>query len=490
MTKLFRFAKPFVRAVPTLILACGPVLAQFAQQAQTALKAPTKVVLKVPQVGPREGDPIDFSVQLQNGRDQPVAMPKNSHVEIQLLDSSDAVAQKGTCNTQAGVSEATCSIKAPKAGLYKVKALPSDHDLLDGTGYILVRPSAAPKKQAPVSKDKKRASQSSPHSQFLPVAYEPPPQTPTQAPAASSAVCGATSSPRTAKVILTINEGGEMGGAFRAGLETATIQAFFQADDGGTAPSDIKVWLSPNHGEMDHEPLVIAKCSISGEAHLSSKYAVQTSVVYKVLPSSYAVDAPATLTASFVRPIIGIGVIPTGLQTLSLIDIVPVVVQFFDINGDVMPTDVERTVTFVSNNSIISLKQQSITLKVGEVVAQTMISPSWLGKGSIFVTADRLQTASHDVQVIGQILFLVCLVGGITGGLVLFFTSGGSWYSRVFIGVAAGIVLTWAYVFGLLPKVDSSVAHNYISVFVVSILGGYLGTKAVDLVLKQLGWKT
>jgi hypothetical protein len=42
----------------------------------------------------------------------------------------------------------------------------------------------------------------------------------------------------------------------------------------------------------------------------------------------------------------------------------------------------------------------------------------------------------------------------------------------------------------LLPRVDATVAHNYISVFVVSVLGGYLGIKAIDMVLKQLGWAT
>ena len=39
-------------------------------------------------------------------------------------------------------------------------------------------------------------------------------------------------------------------------------------------------------------------------------------------------------------------------------------------------------------------------------------------------------------------------------------------------------------------NVDSIVAHNYLSVFVVSILGGYLGIKALDLVLKRFGWST
>lgn len=45
-------------------------------------------------------------------------------------------------------------------------------------------------------------------------------------------------------------------------------------------------------------------------------------------------------------------------------------------------------------------------------------------------------------------------------------------------------------VFGLLPKVDGPVANNYTSALVVSLLGGYSGIKAFDLVLKRLGWAT
>jgi hypothetical protein len=114
--------------------------------------------------------------------------------------------------------------------------------------------------------------------------------------------------------------------------------------------------------------------------------------------------------------------------------------------------------------------------------------PFWLGTGTIFVSAEHLKTASHQIAVIGWILIVVCLFGGSIGGLVSFLIAGGKAYSRLVVGIAAGIVLTWAYVFGLLPKVDATVAHNYISVFVVSILGGYLGVKTFDMVLKRFGW--
>jgi hypothetical protein len=132
------------------------------------------------------------------------------------------------------------------------------------------------------------------------------------------------------------------------------------------------VWLSPDHGALDHEPLIIPKCSISGEVHLSSKYPVLASVIYTVVPAGYAVEAPPTLRASFVRPIVGIGIVPKGTQTLSLIDRGPIVAQFFDLDGDTIPTDSARTVTFVSDNSSISTKQQSISLKAGDLSAQTV----------------------------------------------------------------------------------------------------------------------
>lgn len=470
----------------TLVLVGIPLHAQFAREARTAINAALKVSVKPPPQGAREGDPVEFGIQLQNGKSQPATMPKDTQVEIQLLGSAGEVVRKGTCKIIAGVADGKCVVQAPKAGLYKIRTRTDNRELPEGTGYVLIRAAGGRKKvDLQVPNQRERPAE---RLAFLTVAYQHPGG---PAPATRSAGnCSATQSRSRAKVILTINEGGETGGAFRASLESATIQAFFQADDGGSAPSNILVWLSPDHGEVDHQPLIIPKCSISGEAHLSSKYPVHASVIYTVVPATYAVEAPAALRASFVRPIVGIGIIPKGTQTLSLIDRGPIVAQFFDIDGDTIPTDSERTVTFVSDNSFISTKQQSVTLKAGDLSAQTEILPFWLGTGSIFVTTDRLKSPDppHRVEVVGRTVMAVCLLGGLAGGLVLFFVSGGSLYSRLVVGVVAGIVLAWAYVFGLLPKVDGVVAHNYISVFVVSILGGYLGIKTFDLILKRFGW--
>jgi hypothetical protein len=511
MQKTRRFFQSFCCASLTLVAIITPIRGEerkWSKEAQAVLNAPLKVAVKPLDQGPRAGSLVDFSVELQNGKSQPAVTQSDAHVELQLLDLSGAVVQSGKCKILAKEANGKCTLQAPKSGVYKLRAMPQNRELTEGTGYILVRPEAGspqkdggskrqevPKKQEPASKSPGawidgpgRRGWHNPDAggvQLLNVAYFSDDTGLQLAPAAAE---GCNKSRGAAAVVVLINEGGEAGGAFRAGLESATIQAFFEAEDGGSAPSDILVWLSPDHGALDHQPLVIPKCSTSGEAHLSSKYPVQTSVAYNVAPGTYPVKGPTHLQALFVHPIVGLGIVPEGNQTLSLIDRGRIVASFFDADGNTIPTDLDRTVKFVSNNSFFSTKEQSVSLKPGDFSAETVLLPFWVGSGSIFVTADRLKTAIHQVEVVGMAVILVCLSGGLFGALVLYLTSGGSLYSRLIVGIAAGIVLTWAYVFGILPKVDATIAHNYISVFVVSILGGYLGIKAFDKVISLLGW--
>jgi hypothetical protein len=222
-----------------LIPVVVPLAAQYSRQAQVVLNSPLKIAVMPPSTGPRAGEPISFAVQLQNGRNQPSAKPNETRVEIQLLDSSGAISGKGTCTVPANMPEMKCSIRAPKAGLYKIKATPGNKELLEGTGYVLVRPAADLKRSVPAPSVQKRPAAWQPawsepgRVRLVNIAYEPP-QAGEPAPSAASGRCGASQS--RARVILTINEGGEINGAFRAGVDVATIQAFFESEDGGTAP--------------------------------------------------------------------------------------------------------------------------------------------------------------------------------------------------------------------------------------------------------------
>ena len=94
---------------------------------------------------------------------------------------------------------------------------------------------------------------------------------------------------------------------------------------------------------------------------------------------------------------------------------------------------------------------------------------------------------AHVVEVTGLTVILLCLGGGIIGGVCAFNALKGSLPWRIFLGVVGGAVLAWLYVYLALPKTESRIAHNLVSVLFVSILGGYLGLQALDFAARQVG---
>jgi hypothetical protein len=486
--------------------------ADYRKEARDAVAAPFKVAVRPVGQGQKAGEPIDVSLQLQNGKSQPSAASKYTPIQIQLLGKSGQIIQSEKCGIQANSTDGTCTFQAPQAGIYTLKALPDDHRLLEGSSFLLVVPNNGGRASQPAPKVKEKPPPSAkPQARFndgyhpewlaryggflFNTAY----QTGNAGGGAAaqpgdgtggtvSSGCSEPLSRGHAKVALLISEGSADGGAFRAVVESATITAFFQADDGGAAPRAIRVWLSPDHGSLDPPFLVIPTCSYSGETRLASKFPVVASVGYSVVPGIYPVDAPSKLTARFLRPIVTVHIEPSGPQTLSLIDRVPFIAEFIDINGTVVPTDLERDLNFVSNSSAAGPGQETVTARMGDWSAGNVVLPFSTGKATISVTADGLQPAVHDVEVVGAAVYWCCLIGGLLGGLIAALNAGGFKLSRVVTGVVSGIVLTWAYVFGLVPRVDSAVAHNYLSVLVVSILGGYAGTKVFAFVFQRMGW--
>ena len=202
-----------------LVVTTCVVEAQFSRQAEATIRGAVKIAVTPPQTGPQAGEPIDFGLHIQNGKSVAATLPVDLQVEVQLLGSAGEVLQKRACIIRAKTSDAQCSVPSPKAGLYKVKAVPSDRQLSEGSSYVLVRPGNSRKIQAPIRKP--QAEWSPPGSALSLVSYHPDDQDLPEAAPAPTAGCSATTSPNHAKVILTINEGGEAGGAFRASVENA-----------------------------------------------------------------------------------------------------------------------------------------------------------------------------------------------------------------------------------------------------------------------------
>jgi len=75
--------------------------AQWQKEAQLANAALQKISIKqIPQVQVA-GMPLDFGVQLQNGREQPALLASDTLLDIQLFDGSGHLVYSGTCTISA-----------------------------------------------------------------------------------------------------------------------------------------------------------------------------------------------------------------------------------------------------------------------------------------------------------------------------------------------------------------------------------------------------
>jgi len=446
---------------------------------QKWMTSPSKVSIETTPASPQAGDPINVVLKLLNNQNNPAAAPSDVQVIVQMAPKGGH-AVSTSCRIPRGSSSGNCTLDQSPSGVVKIQAVPQNRELLGATKYIVVRSKGSGRSDLAPLRDSFFGVR------IIRAAFDAPESLPTPA---QPTACAAPLSHGAARMMVVVNDGGEAGGAFRAGLDAATVTAVFDADDGGSAPSNIRVLLTSDHGQFDDATgILIPVCQLTGSARLESQVANQISITCKVSPANYPIEEPRLLSATFITPIVGIRVLSQGTQTMSLVDRAYMSVQFFDQSGKSVATDIRRTVNFATNNPAIGLQRLSVDVQPGQDTADNTLTPNWPGEASIFVTSDHLQSPDpHPVQVTWSAVY-VCLIGSILGGLVAFVTGGGKVLSRILCGMAGGVVFSWLYIFGIAGKISWDIAHNGASVFVFALLGGYLGVKAIDLALSKIGW--
>jgi hypothetical protein len=78
-------------------------------------------------------------------------------------------------------------------------------------------------------------------------------------------------------------------------------------------------------------------------------------------------------------------------------------------------------------------------------------------------------------------------LGGLAGGLIAFWVGQKSKWWRIAIGLITGFVLYWAFIFGVLDFLPNAIVLNPLSAFVLSTLGGWLGTEVFTRILSRFG---
>src|SRR5579863_2983742 len=128
--------------------------ADYAKQARDAVAAPFKVSIKPLREGQKAGEPIEVDLQLQNGKSQPSEATSPTMVQVQILSAnSGQVVESQNCAIRAKSTDASCTLRAQQPGIYRLKAVPSDHRLLEGTGFLQVLPNTGVRGAPPKAKE-------------------------------------------------------------------------------------------------------------------------------------------------------------------------------------------------------------------------------------------------------------------------------------------------------------------------------------------------
>lgn len=479
-------------AAISMLLASPGSSALQSQQAQMQRMEgrPMKLDVRPLAQGTTVGSNVNVSVLLLDANNQPAKSTHEYQVELEVTNPSAGV-QKYTATVSPGQTTAQFSLPTSEVGVVSLNAHEKDDTLLPGGNSVLVRPTT-PTKTIKKKKAKRSAflpGDSQPR--FISVAARS-----RRAPVLMTAAYRgqqppSPSGPTAASPELLITDSSGKDEFLADGKDFARITVYFMDPQGGTAPTDINVWLTWTHGLLTPQPLIIKKGETSAEAHLVSNAVAEATVSAVPSAPSYRIKYPSKdhhLTFSFLPPIYEI--FPAGANPLklSMVDAAPIVAQFLDAQQRAIQTSKKRQVTFVSSDPWLYVDPTSSEVQPNESGASAILMPTWGGTTKLDVWTPGYDHQTLVVEVSMWLVLVLCLAGGVAGGIAAKGKLKASVPFRIFVGILGSIVLVWICVYAVLPKTHSVIAHNLVSVLVVGIVGGYGGTQVLDFAGKKLGY--
>jgi hypothetical protein len=457
--------------------------------ARRAAQRPMKLDVHPLTRGARVGDKVSIELSLFDANNQLASWDRQCQIEVGVTNPSGKV-DKYLVTIPAGQTAARFTFDAREVGLLTLKARETNDTLLPGGNSMLIgraRISKRGRKVKPSDFPSGSVRQSA--HVLLIAAHTGEPQPPRagsegigQGPTGGSE----TTAPSSPELLLTNSSGKNE--ILADGKDFARIQVYYMGPLGEPASSDIRVWLTWSNGKLEPQPLVIKKGESFAEAQWSSLSPVDATVSLVTSAPKYAVEGKQELKVSFVPAIYGVAPSSPNPLKLSLIDCEPLVAQFFDREGRTVQTNKRRRITFISSNPSLHLDPPYRDVPPNESAASIFLQPTWSGSSKLDIWTPGYDHQTLEVQVTMWLVLVLCLGGGLVGGIVAKEALKGSIAWRIFVGLVGAIVLVWISVFAVLPQTHSIIAHNLVSVFVVGILGGYGGTRVLDAVGKKLGY--
>ncbi|HEV2386109.1 MAG TPA: hypothetical protein VGS20_02530 [Candidatus Acidoferrales bacterium] len=472
-------------SLPARLNSQGRRSAPMAAQAMRAAARPMKLDIRPASRAARVGDRVSVEIVLLGADNQKASWNRESLIVVEATGPTGK-RQQYKVEIRPGQSSVQFAMQASEAGLYKLRARDTNNTLMPGGNAVLVSRPPAARQHA---RARRRSSSYAPaqEGRLLAVAArigEPSPTT--QAPGGGQGPAAPAGGAAAAELMVTNSSGKD--DILADGKDFARIQVYYVDPQGGPAPADIKIWMHWLHGNFAPQPMIIHRGDSSAEGHWTSLTAVADTLSIALSAPSYPVAGDRDLEVSFVPAIYGIAPAAPNPLKLSLVDCEPLTAQFFDQQGRTVQTSKSRSVTFISSNPRLNVDPGSVDVAPGHSAATIFLLPTWSGTSKLDVWTPGYDHQSIVVQVTMGLVLLLCLSGGVIGGIAAKETLKGTLVGRIFVGILGAIVLVWICVYAVLPRTHSIIAHNLVSVFVVGIVGGYGGTQVLDFAGKKLGW--
>jgi hypothetical protein len=457
------------------------------QQAQTALRQPVKVDVVPLAQGKQPGDTVPVQVLLRDGNGEPVGAIEDTSIELDVTQPSGKVSS-ATIHLTPGERSKDVNLVIDEAGLSKLSVRHSQDRLLGSTNYLLISPqSSVPKKRKRIKKQGGTAT----GTHFLRRVYTPPGggiilaslTAPIQN--AGSSVANTTQPHSHPRLMLRVSGENDAEGIRADGKAFARVQVFHIP----TMPqSDVKIWLRWTNGDITPNPLVLKKGIPVAEARWTSQDPITAArVSVAVTDPAFEFEGPQEATVRFGEPILGIDFVNPP-DSMSIVDTVDLVARFFDSRGAPVETAVQRHYRFASNSPILRLIPEQDEVAPGKSEFSTIALPTSIGWCNIEVSTPGYKAVSHKIRITGTIALLLCVLGGVLGGTLAYINSQGKLWMRILSGTIVALVATWAYVYVGLPKTNTIILHNQLSVLFVAIVSALAGVKGLATITKALGF--
>jgi len=274
------------------------------------------------------------------------------------------------------------------------------------------------------------------------------------------------------------------------GKDAATIHLFYYGPE-GIAPADIRVRLFNSGGKLEPQLAIIPQGDDYSQAILTSDKIGTITVEYLgSTPTNLPPQAEKKFDIKFGPPItqIDLNISPPAI---TLVDQSDLIVRLLDEKGTPIAADSPRQIAFAIDKGRGEIEKEEFEIPAGRSEWRTSFFPTWIGEVEISAATPDLRPATAPLKVSPPLMPLsLSALGGLAGGVIAFWTRQNSKWWRILIGLIAGFVLYWAFIFGVLNFVSRAIVLNPLSAFALSALGGWLGTEVFVQILKRFGFPT